>query len=98
MTGPSDTSVVIATDVGPLPGDLAVSAATVAELRFRVLVASRVPAPWDLLVVATAHAHAAQLYARNVGDFAGVEDLVEVVTVLTREHVLTARAEQVTAT
>jgi toxin FitB len=34
-----DTSVVIATDVGPLDGDLAVSAATVAELHFGVLVA-----------------------------------------------------------
>lgn len=35
-----DTSVVIATDVGPLPGDLAVSAATLAELHFGVLVTS----------------------------------------------------------
>jgi hypothetical protein len=34
-----DTSVVIATDVGPLAGELAVSAATVAELHFGVLVA-----------------------------------------------------------
>lgn len=34
-----DTSVVIATDVGPLDGELAVSAATVAELHFGVLVA-----------------------------------------------------------
>lgn len=34
-----DTSVVIATDVGPLPGELAVSAATLAELHFGVLVA-----------------------------------------------------------
>jgi predicted nucleic acid-binding protein len=33
-----DTSVVIATDVGPLPGELAVSAVTLAELHFGVLV------------------------------------------------------------
>ena len=34
-----DTSVIIATDVPPLPGELAISAATVAELHFGVLVA-----------------------------------------------------------
>lgn len=34
-----DTSVVIASDVGPLPGELGVSAATLAELHFGVLVA-----------------------------------------------------------
>jgi predicted nucleic acid-binding protein len=34
-----DTSVVIATDVPVLPGELAISAATVAELHFGVLVA-----------------------------------------------------------
>ena len=34
-----DTSVVIATDVGPLDGELAVSAATLAELHFGVLLA-----------------------------------------------------------
>ena len=33
-----DTSVVIATDVGPLPDQLAVSAVTLAELHFGVLV------------------------------------------------------------
>ena len=33
-----DTSVVIARDVGPLPGELAISAATLAELHFGVLV------------------------------------------------------------
>src|SRR4051794_4708951 len=36
-----DTSLVVATDVGPLDEDLAVSAATLAELHFGVLVASR---------------------------------------------------------
>lgn len=34
-----DTSVVVATDLLPLPGELAISAATVAELHFGVLVA-----------------------------------------------------------
>lgn len=34
-----DTSVVIAADVGPLSGELAISAATLAELHFGVLVA-----------------------------------------------------------
>ncbi len=34
-----DTSVVIATDVAPLAGELAISAATIAELHFGVLVA-----------------------------------------------------------
>ncbi len=34
-----DTSVVMATDVPPLAGELAISAATVAELHFSVLVA-----------------------------------------------------------
>jgi predicted nucleic acid-binding protein len=36
-----DTSVVIATDVGPLEGELAISAATLAELHFGVLVAKQ---------------------------------------------------------
>lgn len=36
-----DTSVVIATDVGPLDGDLAISAVTLAELHFGVLVAKQ---------------------------------------------------------
>lgn len=34
-----DTSVIIATDIGPLPGALAISSATIAELHFGVLVA-----------------------------------------------------------
>ncbi|MGB9225063.1 type II toxin-antitoxin system VapC family toxin [Mycobacterium sp.] len=36
-----DTSVVIATDVRPLEGDLAISAVTLAELYFGVLVANQ---------------------------------------------------------
>jgi toxin FitB len=35
-----DTSVVIATDVAPLEGELAISAATLSELHFGVLVAT----------------------------------------------------------
>ncbi len=35
-----DTSVVLATGIGELPGDLAISAATLAELHFGVLVAA----------------------------------------------------------
>lgn len=39
MTAVLDTSVVIATGLAPLPGDLAVSSATFAELHFGVLIA-----------------------------------------------------------
>lgn len=39
MTGVLDTSVVIATDVPPILDELAISAATLAELHFGVLVA-----------------------------------------------------------
>ena len=119
-----DTSIVIATDVPPLEGELAVSAVTLAELHFGVLVAKdqnvraerlrrllllqrtfdAVPVDgavaasygqlaaaivevgrrprarsMDLLIAATAHAHSARLYTRNVADFVGLEDLVEVV-------------------
>jgi predicted nucleic acid-binding protein len=121
-----DTSVVIATDVGPLGGELAISSATLAELHFGVLVAressvraerlrrlsilqhqfdalpvdeavaasfgqlaaavveaGRKPRArtMDLLIAATAHAHAARLYTRNATDFAGADGLVEVVSV-----------------
>jgi len=121
-----DTSVVIATDVGPLDGELAISSATLAELHFGVLVAressvraerlrrlsvlqhqfdalpvdeavaasfgqlaaavveaGRKPRArtMDLLIAATAHAHAARLYTRNATDFAGADSLVEVVSV-----------------
>ncbi|MGH3486062.1 MAG: type II toxin-antitoxin system VapC family toxin [Nocardioidaceae bacterium] len=34
-----DTSVVLSSDVSPLPGELAISAATMAELHFGVLIA-----------------------------------------------------------
>jgi predicted nucleic acid-binding protein len=121
-----DTSVVIADEVAPISGALAVSAITLAELNFGVLVAKsadvraerlrrlillqqrfdalpvdeavsvsygRLAAAvvdagrqprrrvMDLLIAATAHAHDARLYTRNAADFAGLEDLVEVVEV-----------------
>ncbi|AKS32662.1 type II toxin-antitoxin system VapC family toxin [Mycolicibacterium goodii] len=121
-----DTSVIIATDVGPLDGELAISAITVAEMHFGVLVAKtpevraerlrrllvlqrtfdalpvddavadsygpvaaavtragRQPRArsMDLLIAATARAHSARLYTRNAADFAGLDDLVDVVAV-----------------
>lgn len=121
-----DTNVVVATDVGPLDGDLAISAVTLAELHFGVLVAKEqavraerlrrllllqrsfnalpvddtVAASYgqiaaavvdtgrqprarslDLLIAATAHAHSAQLYTRNAGDFYGLDGLVDVIGV-----------------
>ncbi len=121
-----DTSVLIAGDVAPIPGVLAISAISLAELQFGVLVAKtaavraerlrrlsilqkhfdalpvddavaisygRLAAAvvdagrrprgraMDLLIAATAHAHGAQLYTRNTDDFAGLENLVDVVAV-----------------
>jgi toxin FitB len=121
-----DTSVVIASGVPFLEGELGISAATLAELHFGVLVASdlatkaerlrrlsilqqrfdplaideavttsygqlaaavaaarRQPRArvMDLLVAATAHAHAARLYTRNAAGLAGAEGLVEIVPV-----------------
>jgi toxin FitB len=121
-----DTSVAIADQVSPIPGVLAISAITLAELNFGVLVAEttdvraerlrrlsllqqrfdalpvdeavsvsygRLAAAvvdvgrqprrrvMDLLIAATAHAHEARLYTRNVRDFAGLEGLVDVIEV-----------------
>nr|NLI50181.1 type II toxin-antitoxin system VapC family toxin [Propionibacterium sp.] len=118
-----DTSVIIAADIAPLPGVLAISAITLAELQFGVMVAKtaavraerlrrlsivqrhfdalpvdeavaisygRLAAAVvdagrqprrrvrDLLIAATAHAHGARLYTRNVDHFAGLEDLVQI--------------------
>jgi predicted nucleic acid-binding protein len=124
--GVLDTSVVIGTGISPIPGVLAISAITLAELHFGVLVAKspseraerlrrlsilqrrfdalpvddavsvsygqlaaavvgsgRQPRrrAMDLLIAATAHAHGATLYTRNVADFAGLEGLVDVIGV-----------------
>jgi predicted nucleic acid-binding protein len=121
-----DTSLLIATDVEPLEGELAISAASLAELHFGVLVTtdpvvraerlrrlsllqrtfdalpvdedvatsygqlaaavvatSRQPRSrvTDILIAATAHAHAARLYTRNATGLAGIENLVEIVLV-----------------
>ena len=121
-----DTSVVIASDVAALPGVLAISAITLAELQFGVLVArtaavraerlrrlsilqrhfdalpvdeavaisygqlaaavvdaGRQPRrrAMDLLIAATAHAHGARLYTRNINDFAGLENLLDITAV-----------------
>ncbi|MGM0385907.1 MAG: type II toxin-antitoxin system VapC family toxin [Actinomycetota bacterium] len=121
-----DTSVIIASDVAPLPGVLAISVITLAELQFGVLVArtaavraerlrrlsvlqkhfdalpvdeavavsygqlaaavvdaGRQPRrrAMDLLIAATAHAHGARLYTRDINDFAGLENLVDIAAV-----------------
>lgn len=121
-----DTSVLIADNVAPIPGELAISIISLAELHYGVLVAaseqsrairlnrlSRLqrrfdPLPvdeavaesygqlaartarrgrnpraraMDLLIAATAHAHGAQLYTRNLEDFSGLEDFVNVIAV-----------------
>ena len=134
MTGPVesaerailDTSVIIATDVSVIPGVLAISSVTLAELQFGVMVAKtrevraerlrrlsflqqhfdtlpvdeavavsygRLAAAvveagrqprrrvMDLLIAATAHAHGARLFTRNPENFAGLDDLIDVVTI-----------------
>ena len=120
-----DTSVLIAGGLAALPDELAISAVSMAELHFGVLVArtdahraerlrlltalerSFDPLPVDdavavsygelaaavvrvgrhprprsmhLLIAATAHAHDARLYTRNVADLRGIEHLVDVVS------------------
>lgn len=121
-----DTSVIIAGDVAPVPGVLAISAINLAELHFGVLVATtaavradrlrrlsilhkhfdalpvddavaisygRLAAAvveaggqprrraMDLLIAATAHAHGARLYTRNIDDFAGLEGLLDIAAI-----------------
>ncbi|GAB7005555.1 hypothetical protein JCM18899A_30280 [Nocardioides sp. AN3] len=121
-----DTSVLVGEQVAPIPGLLAISAITLAELNFGVLVAKttevraerlrrlnllqrrfdalpvdeavsvsygRLAAAvvdagrqprgrvMDLLIAATAHAHGARLYTRNLRDFVGLDGLVDVVGV-----------------
>jgi toxin FitB len=126
VRGVLDTSVLIGVGLPRLEGELAISAASLAELHFGVLVtadptvrASRLrrltglqrcfdalpvddevaasygelaaavvaagrPSPAravNLLVAATAHAHSARLYTRNASDFAGLEGLLDIVSV-----------------
>jgi len=121
-----DTSVIIAGDVAPIPGVMAISAISLAELQFGVLVATtptlraerlrrlsilqkhfdalpvddavaisygRLAAAvaeagrqprrraMDLLIAATAHAHGARLYTRNIDDFAGLEHLLDIAAI-----------------
>jgi predicted nucleic acid-binding protein len=121
-----DTSVLLATNVRELEGELAISAASLAELHFGVLVTAdaairaerlrrlsnlqrnfdalpvddevagsygqlaavvalsgRQPRSrvMDLLIAATAHAHAARLYTRNAADLIGIEHLIDIVAV-----------------
>lgn len=121
-----DTSVIIAGEVAPVPGVLAISAISLAELQFGVLVAKtptvraerlrrlsilhkhfdalpvddavaisygRLAAAvveagrqprrraMDLLIAATAHAHGARLYTRNIDDFAGLEHLLDIAAI-----------------
>lgn len=121
-----DTSVLLSTNVPELEGELAISAASLAELHFGVLVTadaairaerlrrlsdlqrsfdalpvdSGVAASYgqlaaavassgrqprsrvmDLLIAATAHAHAARLYTRNAADLVGIEHLIDIVAV-----------------
>ena len=117
-----DTSVLIATDVAPIPGELAISIVSIAELQFGVLIAGEEaraarlgrlsaiqrrfdPLPvddavadsyaqlaarvtrigrqprarvMDLLIAATAHAHNATIYTRNVKDLTGLDDLITI--------------------
>lgn len=121
-----DTSVLIANDIAPIPGVLAISVVSLAELQFGVLVAKstavraerlrrlsllqthfdalpvdeavaisygRLAAAavdagrqprrraMDLLIAATAHAHGARLYTRNIDDFAGLEEHLEIIAI-----------------
>jgi toxin FitB len=123
LGGLLDTSVLVATDVAALPDEAAISAASLAELHFGVLLArtdaarrdrlrrlTEVEARFDplpvdaavarsygtlahvavtagqqvrrrvmdLLVAATAHAHAVPLYTRDAQDFAIVDSEVEI--------------------
>ncbi|MEO6122471.1 MAG: hypothetical protein ABIR32_02085 [Ilumatobacteraceae bacterium] len=64
-----DTSVLIADDVAPLEGELAISVVSLTELHFGVLVTSE------------AEVRAERLYTRNAKDLIGIEHLVDVVAV-----------------
>jgi len=55
-------------------------ASSYALLATKTVTAGRQPRAraFDLLIAATAHAHGAVLVTRNVGDFAGLDDVLEV--------------------
>lgn len=55
-------------------------ASSYALLATKTVAAGRRPRAraFDLLIAATAHAHGAVLVTRNVGDFAGLDDVLEV--------------------
>ncbi len=65
-----------------LPVDEAV-AVSYGQLAAAVVDAGRQPRRrvMDLLIAATAHAHGARLYTRNINDFAGLENLVDIIAV-----------------
>jgi hypothetical protein len=66
----------------PLALDVAV-AASYGQVAAAVVDAGHQPRArsMDLLIAATAHAHSARLYTRNIGDFHGLDGLVEIVAV-----------------
>lgn len=55
-------------------------ASSYALLATKTVAAGRQPRAraFDLLIAATAHAHGAVLLTRNIGDFAGLDDVLEV--------------------
>ena len=68
-------------DLGlPVPDDVA---ASYGQLAAAVVAVGRQPRSrlMDILIAATAHAHAARLYTRNAADLAGIEHLIEIVPV-----------------
>ncbi len=67
-------------DALPVDDDVATS---YGQLAAAVAASGRQPRSrvMDLLIAATAHAHAARLYTRNAGDLVGIEHLIEIVPV-----------------
>ena len=66
----------------PLPLDAA-SSRSYGQVVAAIVIAGRRPRSRvaDLLIAATAHANRLPLYTRNPDDFAGLEDLIDVVTI-----------------
>ena len=87
-----DTSILIANDVPPIDGEVAISAVSLAELHSGLLARSygqlaaavraygRKPQPraLDLMIAATAHANNVRLVTRNAEDLRGIGDLLEI--------------------